>query len=244
MLAGVQMTHVPYKGTIPSVTDLAAGRIQVLIENLPAVAAFAPDLILISAGFDAHRKDDINFRYIGVTERDFEWLTQQIVSVANRCCPGRVVSVLEGGYRIQGGPVSAFSRSVAAHVRALAARGGGVYDGEEAAWERGRERAKREKEATAREAAAAAAAAAAEAAADAAAAAEGAGGGEGGEPMEGVAAAVAAPAAVKDDSDDEEGEDGGRSKRRRRGGGIDYVALNAKLEAEAAAAKEKKGGAK
>jgi acetoin utilization deacetylase AcuC-like enzyme/ankyrin repeat protein len=211
---------------------------------LPAVAAFAPDLILISAGFDAHRKDDINFRYIGVTERDFEWLTQQIVSVANRCCPGRVVSVLEGGYRIQGGPVSAFSRSVAAHVRALAARGGGVYDGEEAAWERGRERAKREKEAMAREAAAAAAAAAAEAAADAAAAAEGAEGGEGGEPMEGVAAAVAAPAAVKDDSDDEEGEDGGRSKRRRRGGGIDYVALNAKLEAEAAAAKEKKGGAK
>lgn len=52
MLGGVQMTHVPYKGTIPSVTDLAAGRIQVLIENLPAVAAFAKrgDIRLLAVG--------------------------------------------------------------------------------------------------------------------------------------------------------------------------------------------------
>ena len=46
---------------------------------LPAVVRFNPDLVLVSAGFDAHRKDDMNFRYIGIQERDFEWLTDQIV---------------------------------------------------------------------------------------------------------------------------------------------------------------------
>ena len=52
---------------------------------MPAVVRFKPDLILVSAGFDAHRKDDINYAYIGVTEKDYEWLTDQIVQVANRC---------------------------------------------------------------------------------------------------------------------------------------------------------------
>ena len=86
---------------------------------LPAVADFNPDLIIISAGFDAHKKDELNYRFIGVTERDYYWLTQQLVSLANAVCDGRIVSALEGGYRIQGGVVSAFARSVAAHVRAL-----------------------------------------------------------------------------------------------------------------------------
>ncbi|KAL0048951.1 hypothetical protein WJX82_003017 [Trebouxia sp. C0006] len=88
---------------------------------LPAVARFKPDIIFISAGFDAHKKDDINFRYIGIQEKEFEWLTEQLVSLANKCCQGRIVSALEGGYRIQGGVVSAFARSVASHVRALSA---------------------------------------------------------------------------------------------------------------------------
>ena len=86
----------------------------------PALVKFDPDLIILSAGFDAHRKDDINFSYIGIQEKDFEWITDQVVQVANKCCKGRIVSVLEGGYRIQGNVVSAFARSVAAHVRALA----------------------------------------------------------------------------------------------------------------------------
>lgn len=86
---------------------------------LPAVAKFKPDLIIVSAGFDAHKKDILNHKYIGVTERDYYWITQQIVALANTFCHGRVVSALEGGYRIQGGIVSAFSRSVAAHVKAL-----------------------------------------------------------------------------------------------------------------------------
>ena len=86
---------------------------------IPAVANFKPDLIITSAGFDAHKKDELNYRFIGVTERDYYWLTQQLVSLANSVCNGRIVSALEGGYRIQGGIASAFSRSVAAHVRAL-----------------------------------------------------------------------------------------------------------------------------
>ena len=60
-------------------------------------------------------------RYIGIQEKEFEWLTEQLVSVANKYCKGRIVSALEGGYRIQGGIVSAFARSVASHVRALSA---------------------------------------------------------------------------------------------------------------------------
>lgn len=60
-------------------------------------------------------------RYIGIQEKEFEWLTEQLVSLANKYCKGRIVSALEGGYRIQGGIVSAFARSVASHVRALSA---------------------------------------------------------------------------------------------------------------------------
>ncbi len=86
---------------------------------LPALVKFKPDLILISAGFDAHKKDSINCGYIGLIEEDYEWITAQLVAVANSCCSGRIVSALEGGYQIQGGPVSAFGRSVAAHVRSL-----------------------------------------------------------------------------------------------------------------------------
>ncbi|KAK9837158.1 hypothetical protein WJX81_006872 [Elliptochloris bilobata] len=165
---------------------------------LPAVVRFNPDLVLVSAGFDAHRKDDMNFRYIGIQERDFEWLTDQIVQVANRCCSGRVVSVLEGGYRIQGACVSAFARSVAAHVRALQDPNHQVWDPEDARWEREREAERRrraEAEAAEQAAAAAAVAAAAEEAAIAAAtAAAQTAAGVGSE--ESASAADAAPAAA------------------------------------------------
>ena len=107
---------------------------------LPALVKFDPDLIFVSAGFDAHKKDDINFAYIGVHEKDYEWITDQIVQVANRCCGGRVVSVLEGGYKIQGKVVSAFARSVAAHVRAMAEANGQEWDARDAGWEREHEK--------------------------------------------------------------------------------------------------------
>ena len=89
------------------------------VDILPKLVDFNPDFILISAGFDAHKKDEINGGYVALNEHDYEWVTRQIVQVANRCCNGRVVSSLEGGYRIHGGIISAFSRSVRGHVRGL-----------------------------------------------------------------------------------------------------------------------------
>lgn len=78
------------------------------------VDAFTPDLILISAGFDAHRRDPIGGAGQSLEEADFAWATRAIVDVANRHGAGRVVSSLEGGYDLE-----ALGRSALAHVRAL-----------------------------------------------------------------------------------------------------------------------------
>jgi len=69
--------------------------------------------VLFSAGFDAHREDDMG--QLGLVEADYAWLTQRIREVALRHCQGRIVSCLEGGYNL-----SALARSVEAHVRVLA----------------------------------------------------------------------------------------------------------------------------
>ena len=79
---------------------------------LPALDAFKPQLIYISAGFDAHREDDMG--NLGFVEADYEWVTQQLMAVARRHCQGRVISCLEGGYVL-----SALARSAAAHVKVL-----------------------------------------------------------------------------------------------------------------------------
>jgi len=104
---------------------------------LPHLVEFNPDMIFISAGFDAHKRDSMNFGYVGMVEEDYEWVTEQLVKVANKCCNGRIISVLEGGYKIHGGIVSPFARSVASHVRALVEGGNSreLYDKEEADWE-------------------------------------------------------------------------------------------------------------
>ena len=74
--------------------------------------AFAPDLILISAGFDAHADDPL--ANLNWTTEDFVWLTRKICAVAERVCGGRVVSSLEGGYDLD-----ALAEAVAAHVSVL-----------------------------------------------------------------------------------------------------------------------------
>jgi acetoin utilization deacetylase AcuC-like enzyme len=104
---------------------------------LPLMREFDPDIIFISAGFDAHKKDSMNFGYVGMVEDDYEWVTEQLVRLANTCCNGRIVSVLEGGYKIHGGIVSPFARSVAAHVRALedGGRSRELYDLQDGEWE-------------------------------------------------------------------------------------------------------------
>ncbi len=83
---------------------------------LEQVAKARPELVLVSAGFDAHRDDPL--ANLNWTEADFAWLTHAICDLADDCCGGRVVSVLEGGYDLD-----ALGRSVAAHVRVLMERG-------------------------------------------------------------------------------------------------------------------------
>ena len=80
---------------------------------LPRLRAFEPELILISAGFDAHREDDLG--QMGLVEDDYVWMTQRLKEVAKESAGGRIVSCLEGGYNL-----SALGRSVVAHVKALA----------------------------------------------------------------------------------------------------------------------------
>src|SRR5580704_11217906 len=79
---------------------------------LPRLAEFGPELVIISAGFDAHMRDPL--ANINLNEDDFIWATQKLMDVADRYADGRLVSVLEGGYDLQ-----ALGNSVAAHVAAL-----------------------------------------------------------------------------------------------------------------------------
>jgi acetoin utilization deacetylase AcuC-like enzyme len=79
---------------------------------LPSLNSFRPDLIVISAGFDAHRRDPL--AAINLDEDDFAWATEVLMALASQHCDGRIVSVLEGGYDLQ-----SLSLSVAAHVAAL-----------------------------------------------------------------------------------------------------------------------------
>jgi hypothetical protein len=98
---------------------------------------FKPDMIFISAGFDAHKKDTINGGYISLVEEDFDWVTSNLVKVANTCCNGRIVSALEGGYQLGGEYCSAFAKSVKTHVVALerGAKSTHIYSEEEASRE-------------------------------------------------------------------------------------------------------------
>lgn len=82
----------------------------------PAVENFAPELILVSAGFDAHRADPL--ANLNWSTDDFRWITERICDLADRHCEGRIVSTLEGGYDL-----TALGQSVAEHVKVLVERG-------------------------------------------------------------------------------------------------------------------------
>jgi acetoin utilization deacetylase AcuC-like enzyme len=79
---------------------------------LPAIDRFAPDLIIISAGFDAHMRDPLG--QVNLVESDFAWATLKLMELADKHAGGRLVSVLEGGYDLEG-----LARSTAAHVMTL-----------------------------------------------------------------------------------------------------------------------------
>jgi acetoin utilization deacetylase AcuC-like enzyme len=79
---------------------------------LPSLRSFAPDFLFLSAGYDAHILDSI--ASLKVERQDFDWLTEELISIAHEFCQGRIVSVLEGGYNL-----SALSSCVASHIKLL-----------------------------------------------------------------------------------------------------------------------------
>lgn len=99
---------------LPPRSGSAEFRAAMTEKVLPAMRAFAPELVIISAGFDAHHADPL--AELKLTEEDFAWATEQLLAVAREFSGGRLVSALEGGYDLD-----ALARSSQAHVRALMA---------------------------------------------------------------------------------------------------------------------------
>ena len=106
---GTNMVNLP----VPAYTRGPAVRDLIEMMWMPRLEEFKPQMIFFSAGFDAHREDDLG--QLGLVEADYEWITARIKAVADRHAQGRIVSCLEGGYNL-----SALARSVAAHLRVLA----------------------------------------------------------------------------------------------------------------------------
>jgi len=124
MASTFQHPFYPYSGTddpAPNMVNvpLRAGagskqfRAAVSDAWLPALEGFRPQLVLFSAGFDAHAEDDMAM--LSLSDQDYAWVTREVKAVADRHAAGRVVSMLEGGYAL-----SALGRSVVQHIRVLA----------------------------------------------------------------------------------------------------------------------------
>jgi acetoin utilization deacetylase AcuC-like enzyme len=99
---------------VPIPAGTSGGEYRQLVAHwFAALDKFKPDLIFISAGFDAHAEDEM--AYLRLVENDYVWLTEQIKAIADKHCEGHIISVLEGGYAL-----SALARSVVAHLKTLA----------------------------------------------------------------------------------------------------------------------------
>lgn len=90
-------------------------------EVFPRLFEFNPDFILISAGFDGHERDLLgSSSNISINEFDYSWLTRELIKIANVCCEGRIVSMLEGGYNTKGGGLySPLGNSIYSHIYEL-----------------------------------------------------------------------------------------------------------------------------
>ena len=119
-----QHPYYPYSGSdsgnahiintpLPAMTDGRGFRAAVERDWLPALEAFKPQMVFVSAGFDAHRDDPL--AYLKLDDEDYRWVTERLVEVADRHADGRVVSTLEGGYN-----TDALGRCVVEHVTVLA----------------------------------------------------------------------------------------------------------------------------
>ena len=106
---GDNMINVP----VPAYTRGMDVREMIEMYWIPRIEEFKPQMMFISAGFDAHREDDLG--QLGLVESDYEWITRRLVQLADTYCESRIVSCLEGGYAL-----SSLARSVAAHIKVLA----------------------------------------------------------------------------------------------------------------------------
>jgi acetoin utilization deacetylase AcuC-like enzyme len=124
MTSFFQHPFYPYSGTTPASSNLVnipvpayskGDVVRQLVTDkwLPALHAHRPEMIFISAGFDAHVEDEMG--QMGLVEADYAWITRQVMAIANQYANGRIVSCLEGGYEL-----SALARSVVAHLKVLA----------------------------------------------------------------------------------------------------------------------------
>jgi acetoin utilization deacetylase AcuC-like enzyme len=124
MVSIFQHPLYPYSGAVPKGTNMInlpvppytkGPEVREMIEAMwmPRLEEFKPQMVFVSAGFDAHREDELG--QLGLVEADYEWITRRIKDVAERHAKGRIVSCLEGGYAL-----GALARSVAAHLRVLA----------------------------------------------------------------------------------------------------------------------------
>jgi len=108
------LENAPNRVNVP--LDAGAGsaefRSAITDHWMPALERFEPQMIFVSAGFDAHRDDDMS--HVNLTDADFRWVTEQIVRVAATSADSRIVSALEGGYELQ-----SLARCVETHVRVL-----------------------------------------------------------------------------------------------------------------------------
>jgi acetoin utilization deacetylase AcuC-like enzyme len=123
MVSTFQHPFYPYSGiegqsehmvNIPLAAHSGGREFRAAVEQhwMPALAAFKPQMLFISAGFDAHREDDLAM--LNFVEADYAWVTTKLKAVADEHAQGRIVSMLEGGYAL-----SALGRSVVAHLRVL-----------------------------------------------------------------------------------------------------------------------------
>jgi len=124
MASTFQHPFYPYSGTdapasnmvnvpLPAGAGTKQFRAAVSANWIPALDEFRPELVIFSAGFDAHAEDDMAM--LALTDQDYAWVTREVKAVADRHANGRIVSMLEGGYAL-----SALGRSVVQHLRVLA----------------------------------------------------------------------------------------------------------------------------
>ena len=108
------LPNAPNRVNVPLAATAKSEEFRAAVSDrwLPALRQFKPQMMLVSAGFDAHRDDDMS--HVSLTDSDYRWVTQQIAALAATSASGRIVSSLEGGYEL-----NSLARCVDTHIRAL-----------------------------------------------------------------------------------------------------------------------------